>query len=179
MVADQVIKQSDGTETTVPGVGGFVYDVEYRRWGFSPYIGYELRRQDGSLIGTGPNLGFCVMDTKNTNTRVVLPGEPPSKVYTETTCGRNKPSALTLQVGVSVGWGNLHSAGNKGQMIDITALPAGRYVLVHRVNVAGLLTEASTQNNASSALVEITWVSGQTLPSVRTVRSCASSATCS
>lgn len=179
MVADQVVKQTDGTETTVPGVGGLVYDTEYRRWGFSPYIGYELRSSDGSLVGTGPELGFCVMDTKNTNKRVVLPGEPPSKVYTETSCGRSQPSLLAAEVGISVGWGNLHSAGNKGQMIDITALPAGRYVLVHRVNASGLLTEASTQNNASSALVEITWVSGQTLPSVRTVRSCASSATCS
>lgn len=178
MVADQVIKQDDGTETTVPAVGGLVYDAEYRRWGFSPYIGYELHGADGSLLGIGPDLGFCVMDTKNTNKRVVLPGEPSSKVYTETSCGRSSPSLLAVEVGISVGWGNLHSAGNKGQMIDITTLPTGRYLLVHRVNASGLITEASMQNNASSALVQITWVAGQPLPSVRTVRSCANSETC-
>jgi Lysyl oxidase len=178
MTADQVIKQSDGTETTVPAVGGFAYDAEYRRWGFAPYIGFELRATDGSLLGAGPDLGFCVIDTKDSNRRAVLPGEPPGKVYTTRSCGRLKPSLLAVEVGISVGYGNLHSAGNKGQMIDITDLPTGRYVLVHRVNAAGLLTEASTANNASSALVEITWVAGQPLPSVRTVRNCASSETC-
>lgn len=177
MVADQVIEQSDGTETTVPAVGGFAYDTEYRRWGFSPYIGYELRAADGSLLAAGPDLGFCIMDTKNTNKRVVLPGEPSSKVYTTSSCGRSS-SLLAVEVGISVGWGNLHTAGNKGQLIDITALPSGRYLLVHRVNASGLITEASTANNASSALVEIAWVTGQQLPSVRTVRSCASSETC-
>ncbi len=178
MVADQVIEQDDGTEMTVPAVGGLVYDTEYRRWGFSPYIGYELHGADGSLVGTGPDLGFCVMDTRNTNRRVVLPGEPSQKVYTETSCGRLNPTLLATEVGISVGWGNLHSAGNKGQMIDITGLPSGRYLLVHRVNASGLITEASTANNASSVLLELTWVEGQQLPSVRTVRRCASSETC-
>ena len=178
MVADQVVKQSDGTEALIPGAGGFDYDTEYRRWGFSPYITYELRSTSGALIGTGPNLGFCVIDTSNP--RGVLPGEPPSPVYTESaSCGKNAPSRLSVEEGISVGYANTHAAGKKGQLIDITALPSGRYLLVHRVNAAGLLTEASTQNNASSALVEITWISGQTLPSVRTVRSCASSETCS
>jgi hypothetical protein len=177
MVADQVVKQSDGTEVTIPGVGGFAYDAEYRRWGFSPYISYELRSTSGAVIGTGPSLGFCVIDTANPNG--VLPGEPPAKVYTESaSCGKNAPSRLTVEEGISVGYANTHAAGKKGQLIDITTLPSGRYVLVHQVNVAGLLTEANTGNNASSALVEITWIPGQALPSVRTVRNCANSAVC-
>lgn len=177
MVADQVVRQSDGTEVTIPGVGGFDYDTEYRRWGFSPYISYELLATGGAPVGAGPSLGFCVIDTSNP--RGVLPGEPSSRVYSDSTgCGKNKPTRLSLEAGISVGWANTHAAGKKGQLIDISALPTGRYLLVHRVNTSGLLTEASTANNASSALVEITWVAGQPLPSVRTVRSCANSETC-
>ena len=94
MVADQVVKQSDGTEITIPGVGGFDYDAEYRRWGFSPYISYELRSTSGAVIGTGPSLGFCVIDTSNPNP--VLPGEPPAKVYTEkASCGKKGADGKT------------------------------------------------------------------------------------
>jgi hypothetical protein len=178
MVADQVVKQSDGTEVTIPGIGGFDYDVEYRRWGFSPYSTYELLSTSGSLIGTGPSLGFCVIDTSNP--RGTLPGEPPSAVYTESaSCGKNAPSRLSVEEGISIGYANGHAAGKKGQMIAITGLPTGRYLLVHRINTGGLLTEASIANNASSALIEVTWLPGQTLPSVRTVRSCKNTATCS
>ncbi len=178
MVADQILKQSDGTEVTVAGVGGFAYDTEYRRWGFSPYITYELRSTAGVLIGTGPSLGFCVIDTSNP--KGVLPGEPPGAVYTESaSCGKSAPTRLTVEEGISVGYANTHAAGKKGQMIDISSLPSGRYLVVHLVNTSGALTESNTANNASSALVEITWVSGQTLPSVRTIRSCANAATCS
>jgi hypothetical protein len=180
MTVDQIVKQTDGTEATVPGVGGLVYDTEYRRWGFFPFIRYELLGTDGSPVGTGPDMNFCVMDTQNSDSSVVLPGEPAAAVYTESgSCRKNKPTILATEVGISVGWGNMHTAGKKGQMIPITGLPSGRYVVVHRVNTTGVLSEASTTNNASSALIQITWVQGSTLPSVKTIRSCANSATCS
>jgi hypothetical protein len=180
MTVDQVVRQTDGTESTVPGVGGLVYDVEYRRWGFFPFIRYELLGTDGSPIGAGPDMNFCVIDTQNSDPAVVLPGEPAAAVYRESpSCGKRKPSLVATEVGISVGWGNMHTAGKKGQMIPISGLPSGRYVVVHRINATNVLAEASTANNASSALIQITWVSGSTLPSVKTIRSCANSETCS
>lgn len=176
MTAEQVIELSDGATVTVPSVGALVYDAEYPRWGFQPYQTYELRASDGSLVGTGPDMNFCVEDNTNADLNVVMPGEPASKVYVG--CGKRQPTLLSLDVGISVGWQNQHAAGKKGQMIDITSLPSGQYVLVHRVNPGGLLTESNTVNDVASSRISITWVSGVTLPTIRVVRSCSDAETC-
>jgi len=176
MAADQVLRLSDGTTSTVSGVGDLVYDRQYARWGFEPYQVYELHAADGSIVGNGPAMNFCLEDNANSNTRVILPGEPSVKGYVG--CGKGRPTLLTVDVGISVGWQNQHAAGKKGQMIDITDLPSGQYVLVHRVNPAGLLAEANTANDAASTRISITWVSGVALPTVRAIRSCRDSDTC-
>lgn len=177
MAADQVVTLDDGTETTKPGVGSFAYDEELRRWGFAPFITYELRPVGGQIVGTGPDLGFCVVDTREADRRKTYPGQPPEKVYRD--CGKGRPgmSLLTLDMGISVGWMNWHKAGNKGQLIDITTLPAGQYVLATRVNSSGQLSEASTQNNASSVLLSVKRPSGG-LPAVEVLKECPDSAKC-
>jgi hypothetical protein len=175
MTADQVIRLADGTTTTLPGVGSLVYYQLYTRWGYTPYQVYELHQaSDYALVGTGPDLNFCLEDSANPYP--VLPGEPLYKVYAG--CGKSKPSLLSLDVGISVGWANKHAAGKTGQMIDITTLPAGRYVLVHRVDPAGRLTESSDANNVSSTLLQVTWTPGVTLPTVKILRRCSSTPTC-
>ena len=177
MAADQLVSLDDGTQATKAGVGSFAYDEELRRWGFSPFIRYELRPLGGQIAGTGPDLGFCVVDTRAADRRKTYPGQPPEKVYRD--CGRGRPgmSLLTLDLGISVGWLNWHKAGNKGQLIDITTLPAGRYVLAHRVNATGALSEASTANNAASVLLAIARPSGG-LPTVEVLKECPDSAKC-
>jgi hypothetical protein len=174
LAASQIVNSSDGTTTTVPGVGALVYDVEYARWGYQPYTRYELHNAaDYALVGTGPDMNFCVNDS--TNPSPALPGEPSSKVYG---CAPGNPNLLTHTEGISVGWANTHAAKKKGQLIDITTLPTGSYILVHRVNVTSGLSESNVTNNASSALITITWRTGYTLPSVKLKRSCSSTETC-
>jgi hypothetical protein len=177
MVADQVVALDDGTEATRPGVGNFAYDEELRRWGFAPFISYELRPVGGQVVGTGPDVGFCVVDTREADSRKTFPGQPPEKVYRD--CGKGRPgmSLLALDMGISVGWMNWHKAGNKGQLIDITTLPAGQYVLALRVNSTGALSEASTANNAASALLAIKRP-GAGLPTVEVLKECPDSAKC-
>lgn len=178
MVADQVVFLDDGTETTRPGVGSFAYDEELRRWGFSPFITYELRPVGGPIAGTGPDVGFCVVDTRVADRRKSYPGQPAEKVYRD--CGRGRPgmSMLALDMGISVGWLNWHKAGKEGQLIDITSLPAGKYVLAHRVNTTGALAEASTANNAASVLLSIKRPSSGGLPTVEVLRECPDSGKC-
>jgi Lysyl oxidase len=175
MTADQVVRLADGTTTTLPGVGSLVYYPLYARWGYTPYQTYELHQAlDYALVGTGPDLNFCLED--NANPYPVLPGEPLYKVYAG--CGKSRPTLLSLDVGISVGWANKHAAGKTGQMIDITSLPSGRYVLVHLVDPAGRLTESSDANNVSSTLLQVTWTTGVTLPAVKILRRCPSTPTC-
>jgi hypothetical protein len=177
MVVDQVVATDDGTETTRPGVGSFAYDTERRRWGFAPFIANELRPVGGQIAGTGPDLGFCVVDTREADRRKTYPGQPPEKIYRD--CGKGRPgmSLLELEMGISVGWMNWHKAGREGQLIDITTLPAGQYVLASRVNSSGSLAEASTRNNAASVLLSIKRPSNG-LPTVEVLRECPNSGKC-
>ncbi|MCC6222808.1 MAG: hypothetical protein IT201_04885 [Thermoleophilia bacterium] len=176
MTVDQIVQRTDGGTRALPAVGAFEYDTEYQRWGFAPYLSYELRRaEDYSLVGTGPQIGFCVRDDVNADSATTLPGEPPSATLVG--CGKQS-SILALQEGISVGWANRHAARRKGQLIDIGSLPTGTYVLVHRANALGLVQETSTGNNASSALLKLTWIAGEPLPKVKTLRRCADTETC-
>ena len=43
----------------------------------------------------------------------------------------------------------------EGQSIDVTGLPPGRYVLVHRANPDRSLRESSYANNAASVAIEL------------------------
>ncbi|MFN8224857.1 MAG: lysyl oxidase family protein [Gaiellales bacterium] len=177
MTADQVIRNVDGTETVVPAVGQLEWlpTTGYRRWGFR-HQRYELLDTNGAQVGTAATVGLCMQDDRN-SPGPALPGEPPSKVFLGG-CGKNKPNLLSLDLGLSVGWRNLHSAGRLGQLIDVTALPSGEYMLVVRVNADGALSESDTANNAASARVSITWIDGQALPAIAVLATCPNSATC-
>lgn len=177
MTADQVIRNVDGSETVVPGVGQLEWlpTTGYRRWGYR-HQRYELLDGSGATVATSSLVGLCMQDDRN-SPGAALPGEPSSKVFLGG-CGKNKPNLLALDLGLSVGWRNLHSAGRLGQLLDVTTLPSGTYTIVNRVNADGILTESSTANNASSARVSLTWVEGQPLPTVAVLASCPNTATC-
>jgi hypothetical protein len=176
MVVDQVIGLSGGGTATVAAVGTFAYDVEYERWGFAPYITYELHRAAGNkLVRKGPQSDFCV-DDRLSDTATMLPGEPASPVFRD--CGEDKPSLLALDVGISVGWGNRHLAGRKGQAIDITGLGTRKYILVQHVDAAGMLRESNDANNSSSILIQLTRKKGQLVPKIRVLKRCPDKPTC-
>jgi lysyl oxidase len=175
LVADQLIRVDDGSTMTIPAVSTLAYDGDLRRWGLEGYITYELRRPTGKLVATALPIGFCVVDWVDPAPTTTLTGEPADRVYTD--CGKSK--ALELGMGLSVGWGNLHRATVKGQLIDITHQSAGKYLLVDRVNPLGLLTESSLANDASSLLIQLSRPVGNALPTVKVLKICANKPTCS
>ena len=81
-----------------------------------------------------------------------------------------------MREGISVGYGDDYSAFLEGQDLPISGLPAGRYVLVHRVNADGLLEELSRANNAASLLLELSWREGR--PYIRVLETCPDTANC-
>lgn len=177
MTVDQVLHLADGTERTVPAVSTFEYDSEYDRWGYTNYVRNVLRRSDGTMVSSGPAIGFCVVDW--VNLPGTMPGEPESSRFT--TCGNGKPRLMTLEEGISIGWANQHTWGRRGQRLEIskTTVPSGDYTLVHRVDPNGILTESDTTNNKASSVVRITWKPGRSTPIVRQLVSCPDSAICS
>ena len=167
MRADQRIATADGSSHVVEGVGvlRYVRSSDHRHWHLLDFERYELRRAaDYSLVGDDRKTGFCLGDRYATAT-----GNGRSAAFVSR-CGLDRPRLLRLRQGISPGFGDDYVAALEGQYIDITNVPSGRYVLVHRVNPQGLLLESDYGNNAASMLVRLRWVEGR--PRVRTVAVC-------
>ena len=92
-------------------------------------------------------------------------------------CGRDAPGRLRVVEVISVGKGDDYRPRLEGQSIEITNLPSGRYLLVHRSNPARRLRESDYSNNAASALLLLSRRAGRP-PSVRVLARCRASVRC-
>ena len=127
----------------------YVRSETHEHWHLPGFERYELRRaRDYWLVGRDRKTGFCLRDAYETH---ALNRKP---VWTNE-CGRHRPSARSVREGISPGFGDDYVPEKEGQSIDVTGVPAGHYVLVHRVNPDRTLRERSYANNAASALVEL------------------------
>ena len=118
--------------------------------------------------------GFCLGDRYRARDRA-LRAQPPAPLYTGR-CGLGATARLHLVEGISVGYGDDYPATLEGQSLPLTGLAAGRYVLVHRVNVRRRLHETDYRNNAASLLVRLRWRAG--MPRTRMLRACPDSERC-
>jgi Lysyl oxidase len=166
MTVDQLIEQEDAPIAVVEGVGRmrYVRSPDHEHWHLLGFERYELRRAGGRAgLVTDRKTGFCLGDRYRVRGRE-LRARPPEPVYTGR-CGLERTALLRLTVGISVGYGDVYDPNLEGQSLRLTGLEAGRYRLVHRVNVDRRLRESSYANNASSLLIRLRWRSGR--PSVR------------
>jgi hypothetical protein len=127
----------------------YVRSETHEHWHLPRFERYELRRAgDGSLVGRDRKTGFCLRDAYETRPLNRRPGWTGA-------CARGRPDARTVREGISPGFGDDYVPEKEGQSIDVTGVPAGRYVLVHRANPDRVLRERSFANNAASVLLEL------------------------
>ena len=158
MAVEQLVRRSDGKTSTYPVDGEirFVQSETHRHWHFLDFERYDILTADGKTVGRDQKTGFCLGDRYNASRGVELPGEPELPVWTQE-CGRGQPERLIVREGISPGFGDDYVPRLEGQSIDITGLPAGRYVLRHRVNVDRALRESDYRNNSAEMPFELTW----------------------
>jgi len=125
----------------------YVRSQTHRHWHLADFDRYELRR-GGRLVGRDRKTGFCLNDAYETRALNHAPSWTGD-------CGRNRPRAQTLREGISPGFGDDYVPIREGQSIDVTGVPDGRYVLVHRANPGRVLRERSYANNAASVAIEL------------------------
>jgi Lysyl oxidase len=126
----------------------YVRSETHEHWHFPGFERYELRRLDGTLFGRDRKTGFCLRDAYETRAL----NRPP---VWKSECLRGRPDAQAIREGISAGFGDDYVPEKEGQSIDVTGVPPGRYVLVHRVNPDRVLRERSYRNNAASALIAL------------------------
>jgi hypothetical protein len=158
MSVEQLVRRSDGTTSTYPVDGEirFVQSETHRHWHFLDFERYEILTADGDTVGRDEKTGFCLGDRYNASRSVRLPGEPEQPVWTQE-CGRGQPERLVVREGISPGYGDDYVPRLEGQSIEITGLPAGRYLLRHRVNVDRALRESDYGDNSAEVPFELTW----------------------
>jgi hypothetical protein len=158
MSVEQLVRRSDGTTSTYPVDGEirFVQSETHRHWHILDFERYDILTADGDSVGRDEKTGFCLGDRYNASRSVRLPGEPEQPVWTQE-CGRGQPERLVVREGISPGYGDDYVPRLEGQSIDITGLPAGRYVLRHRVNVDRALRESDYRDNSAEVSFDLTW----------------------
>ena len=159
----QRIDRTNGSRRTVnvPAKLEYVVSPTHAHWHLLGFMRYELRSADGRRVLRDRKTGFCLGDRYKLPFQVA--GAPQTAVYRDE-CGRNQPEALKMREGISIGFGDNYKPHLEGQEFEITDLPAGRYVLVHRVNPRRVLRESNYRDNASSLAFGLSWPRGRDRP---------------
>ncbi len=179
MRADQVVEHRDGTARVVREVGRLHYELHtpHHHWHLQSFVTYELQRaSDLAVVVRDRKTGFCLLDRWGRVSPKVASAGPPRFVGD---CGAGKPGARRVTQGTSVGYIDRYPAFFHGQQLNVTGLPAGRYVLVHRANPQRAMRELRYSNSAASVLLQLTWPNGATsAPRIKILRRCEGTERC-
>jgi hypothetical protein len=157
MTVRQLIRRTDGATRELPvrATMNYVEAETHSHWHILGFESYELRSEDGAeLVGPDEKTGFCLGDRYDADKDRQVENEPEQALLTEE-CGRGEPDLLLVAEGISPGYGDDYVPRLEGQYVDVTNVPAGRYLLVHRVNPDRTLRERDYGNNAASVLLEL------------------------
>jgi dipeptidyl aminopeptidase/acylaminoacyl peptidase len=180
MRASQRVRMIGGGVRTYESVGVLRYTIAppHQHWHLMDFQRYELRRaNDHSLVVADRKSGFCLADQWGQVTGRVA-GKPRRPVFMSN-CRQFEPDALAVEEGTSVGYTDRYPAYFHGQNLDVTRVPTGTYVLVHRANGEMPLRELRYENNAASLLVRFSWPRGRGHePAIRVLRTCPDSEWC-
>ena len=152
----QMIYDSSGSFSESP-VNTYMYYAGdgHNHWHVHDIESGSLTSMDnGHQVGVLAKEGFCFSDNAAYN--LALPGAPQTKVYTGAGCDPNNPSALTADMGLSIGWADVYGYMTNLQWIDITGVPDGRYLLTATADPGDVLQESNYSNNSVWAKIRIT-----------------------
>ena len=161
MSATQVMDREDGTKRRRLRVGvvQFARLPDHSHWHLLRFERYEIRTLDGRTVVTDQKSGFCVGDRYDAAPARRWRREPKAPPWTRE-CGKGRPDLLGVTEGMSVGYGDNYEAHLEGQHLDLNGLPAGEYLLVHRVNADRRIAEERYDNNEACVRLSLAWPDG-------------------
>jgi hypothetical protein len=179
MRAHQVVELGGGRTQVVRDVGRMRYELHrpHFHWHLKSFVTYQLHRaRDFAVVAHDGKSGFCLIDRWGRVSPRIQGTGPPRFVGD---CGAGQPDARRVEEGTSVGYVDRYPAFFHGQELDLARLPAGRYVLVHRVNSQRTMRELRYSNDAASVLLRLTWPNGMSsAPRVSVLRRCEGTERC-
>jgi WD40 repeat protein len=179
MRAHQTVEMRNGSARVVHDIGRMRYErhAPHFHWHLKSFVTYQLHRaSDFAVVARDGKSGFCLIDRWG-RTLPSLPGTGPPRFMGD--CGTRQPRLRRVQLGTSVGYIDRYPAFFHGQELNVTRLPAGRYVLVHRSNSERKIRELAYSNDSASVLLELTWPNGtRSAPRISILERCEGSEHC-
>jgi WD40-like Beta Propeller Repeat/Lysyl oxidase len=179
MRAHQVVELRGGGARVVRDIGRMHYELHppHFHWHLQSFVTYELRRaRDFEVMVRDRKSGFCLIDRWGRVSPRIAGSGPPRFVGD---CGAGRRNARRVVEGTSVGYVDRYGPFFHGQDLDLTQLPAGRYVLVHRANPDRTMRELSYSNDAASVLLQLRWPNGRrSVPRISILQRCNGSERC-
>ena len=159
MSARQVVRRANGgtAEYLLDLHLQFVVSETHQHWHLLDFERYELLTPDGERVGRDRKTGFCLGDRYDRRAKARIPGEPEDPVWVHN-CAKNQPERLRVVQGISPGYGDDYVPNLEGQYVEVTDVPAGRYLLVHRVNPDGGAIALGHPIGSSGARILVTLV---------------------
>lgn len=120
------------------------------------------RVESGGKVLVDGKVGFCFYDFGHE-----LPRGVAERTYSAKSCG--KQDWKVVGMGLSPGWNDTYRFRLRGQSIDVTEVPAGKYRLFTEIDPQGWFHEASTRNNRTWIDIQLKWTpQGLVAPKVGT-----------
>jgi hypothetical protein len=127
----------DRSDPENPYADSFYFAGCHRHYHLEAFSVYELLDLDGGLVVRGTKQGFCMEDSLKYDG------------------GKSNGYDCEFQ-GITSGWGDWYYKQLPGQWIDITGVPAGRYVVRASINLDGLFDEGEDRYpNVVEVVVDI------------------------
>lgn len=151
MTVTQYVNNVDRTRTAIPSTATMRYSGDgHDHWHIDHLERYTItpltsRRE----VGWGAKVGYCFFDTNHY--RPSLPRSPSSPVH----MGCGSQSSLRVDMGLSVGWGDIYPWYLAGQWIDLTGLANGDYIVRAQADPRREFTEANTTNNGTWTKIRV------------------------
>ena len=145
---------------------------------YKDFVGFSLHRlgNDGAVgaqVGSGLKESFCLADddyfgfgTAGPNGPRIYAGQPGCSLPASVAAG-----GVVLEEGLTPGWGDVYTWDTPGQIIDITSLTSGRYVLVERTNPSRTMVVSGAAQTCSATDLTLT-DTGVTATAVRSSLPC-------
>src|SRR5581483_6170589 len=159
--ADQAIGMTDGGEVTRPA-GTCLFHAIHAHFHYQDLVSFALYKVNadgttGTQIGKSLKESFCLGDDDYFGFGTAGPNGP--RMYVgQPGCNlpANPPPMITVNEGMSPGWGDVYTWDTPGQFVDISTTPAGTYFFIEKTNPTGSLLVAGPQQTCSRTRLALT-----------------------
>jgi hypothetical protein len=166
--AEQVLSTTDGTSVTRPA-GDCLFHAIHGHFHYQDLVSFALYAvgadgTTGAQIGKSLKESFCLADDDYFGFGTAGPNGPRGYAgQPDCNLPANPPPKVTVEMGVSPGWGDVYTWDTPGQFVDISTTPDGTYDVIEKTNPTGNILVGGPQQTCSRTRLQLAGTTVTTL----------------